>query len=80
MPQPSTAAKVMVAILETIMHEGEQGAPESPMFLSFQESGLTLKDFKFCLISLETTGLIRRVGHTCYATPEASKLFAEAQS
>lgn len=80
MAEPSTAAKVMVAILEVVIHEGDQGAPEGPMYLAFQESGLTIHDFHRCLVQLEMGGLIRRANHVCYATEGAAALFAEART
>lgn len=80
MAEPSTIAKVMVALLEVVIHEGAQGAPEGPMYLAFQESGLTIRDFNACLIRMEVAGLIRRSNHVCFATDEAAKLFVEART
>lgn len=80
MPKPSTAVKLMVAILETVAHEGDKGAPEGPMYLAFAEAGITLDKFNALLTMLEAEKFIHRKNHTVFVTVRAKDLLAEARA
>jgi hypothetical protein len=60
------ALQLCNAVLESIREAGKQGAPEGPMYLAFQQFGMSLDLFNRILNLLVEAGRIERRNHCCF--------------
>jgi hypothetical protein len=63
--QRAAFQQIANATVEAVREMGPSGAPAGPMFMAFQQQGVSLTDFQTLMDMLVATGRLRRSGH-CY--------------
>ena len=71
----STIKALTQTVLKTLEEE-PNGAPETPLYLAFQQIGVTLETFTLFMMSLERLALIKRSGHVLHITPKGRQWLA----
>lgn len=56
----------MIALVQTLMEAGSQGAPSGPMYSALSEKGVSLPMYQSIVDTLKEQGYVKEVAHVLY--------------